>query len=66
MTTDIIEYYNGISLVAAVKSSMVPLVGSKISIRRETWTVESVTYAVDYADDPQRTRMRANVDLCKD
>lgn len=63
---DFIEFYDGDSLVAYVKSSMVPPVGSKISIRGKTWTVARVTYALDHADDPQGKGMRANVDLKPD
>ena len=47
-------------------SSMVPLVGSKISIRAETYTVTSVTYAIDNSTDSQLCGMRANVDVKKD
>jgi hypothetical protein len=60
---DVIEFYDGDTMVASVKSSMVPPVGAKISIRGKTWTVMRVTYALDHADDPQGKGMRANVDL---
>ena len=62
-TDDVIEFYYIDAIVAAVKSSMVPPVGAKISIRGETWTVVRVTYALDHADDASRKGMRANVDL---
>lgn len=61
---DRIEFYDGNNLVAAINSAMVPPTESKISIRGATWEVVSVTYALDYADDPMGgSRMRANVDL---
>jgi hypothetical protein len=60
---DMIEYYDGDKILASVKSSMVPMVGAKISIRGKTWKVASVTYALDHADDFLRTGMRANIDL---
>jgi hypothetical protein len=60
---DLIEFYDGDTMVAYVKSSMVPPVGAKINIRKKTWAVLSVTYALDQADDPQGKGMRANVDL---
>lgn len=60
---DTVEYYNGKDLIVRVKSSIVPTVGSLISIRKETWKVISVTYAIDHADDWQRSGTRANVDL---
>lgn len=44
---------------------MVPIVGSKISIRGQTWTVVGVTYAVDHVDEMHERGMRANVDLRK-
>lgn len=60
---DVIEFYDGAVLVAYVKSSMVPPVGSKISIKKKVWSVVAVTYAVDYAESLHCKGMRANVDL---
>ena len=60
---DQIEFYDGDRLIKTMESSMVPLVGSQISIRKETWTVISVTYAIDHADKLFESRMRACVDL---
>ena len=60
---DTIEYYNGKDLVVRVKSYIVPTVGSLINIRKKTWKVINITYAIDYADDWQRSSTRANVDL---
>lgn len=62
-TDEAIEFYDGEYLIATVKSSMVPPVGAKISIRGKAWKVMRVTYALDHADDPQGKGMRANVDL---
>ena len=62
---DRLEFYNGPSLVASVRSSIVPPVGAKISVNKETWTVVRVTFALDYEADYQSSRMRANVDLKK-
>lgn len=59
----VIEFYDGAVLVASVESEMAPLVGSKISIRKKTWQVERITYALDHADDQRERRMRCNVDL---
>ena len=60
---DRIEYYDGDTMVASVESAMVPAVGSRISIRKKTWAVARVTYALDHADEPMEKGMRANVDL---
>ena len=60
---DRIEFYDGESLIKTVDSIMVPPVGSKISIRNETWLVTSVTYGIDYVDKPFESSMRACVDL---
>lgn len=51
--------------IAVVNSSMVPTVGSLISIRKQTWMVERVTYALDHADDISLEQMRADVYLSK-
>jgi len=58
-----IEFYDGDSIIAATNSDMVPLIGSKISIRKKTWSVINVTYALDHADKPFESSMRACVDL---
>jgi hypothetical protein len=61
---DMLEFYSGKNLIAHVMSSMVPMVGSKISIRGETWTVTHVTYALDRADGMSSEKiLRANIDL---
>jgi hypothetical protein len=61
----VVEFYDGDSIVSRVNSTMVPTVGSKISIRKEVWTVVNVTYALDYADKVFERQMRANVSLEK-
>ena len=62
---DTIEFYiEGGVRIATVPSSMPPLVGQQINIRRVTYTVTGVTFAVDFADDFEAKHMRANVDLC--
>ena len=58
-----IEFYDDEKKIAWVESSMVPPVGTKINIRKKTWLIVRVTYALDYADEIQRRQMRANVDL---
>ena len=60
---DKIEYYDGDRIVASVESSMVPTVGSRISIRKKTWSVVRVTFALDHADEPMEKGMRANVEI---
>ena len=65
---DSIEYYNidgtpGRDLVASVMSAIIPPEGAKISIRKNTWVVVSITYAVDDSEDASITKMRANVSL---
>ena len=52
-------------MVAGVKSSMAPLVGSLISIRKTTYRVIFITFAIDDADDFAQCRMRCNIDLEK-
>lgn len=60
---DRIEYYGtDDKLIAVANSSMVPPVSSKISIRKQTWEVVNITYALDYADE-HYSSMRANIDL---
>lgn len=61
---DTIEFYiEGGVPIATVPSSMPPLVGQQINIRRVTYTVTGVTFALDAADDFEAKHMRANVDL---
>lgn len=60
---DNIEFYLGGKLFARIKSSFVLPVGSLINIRKYTYTVVRVTFALDHADDPYGTSMRCNIDL---
>lgn len=60
---DSIEFYDGDNIITAVNSSMVPHLGSKISIRKQTWCVINVTFAVDHADELFERSMRCNVNL---
>ena len=64
---DVIEFYGpGNLFVARAESSMVPTIGSKISIAKKVWEVIGVTYALDYSDNPMESHMRANVDLLEE
>ena len=61
---DSIEFYHGKSkLVASSQSSFRINVGDIINIRKKTWEVIRVTFALDNADYPESTAMRCNVDL---
>jgi chromosome condensin MukBEF MukE localization factor len=62
---DRVELYGNGKLLVALDSSIVPAVGSFVSIRGETWKVDRVTYAVDYADKMMERYMRANVEMKK-
>lgn len=59
----VIEFYDGDKVVSRVNATMVPTIGSKISIRKDVWTVVNVTYALDYSDKIFERQMRANVSL---
>lgn len=61
---DTIEFYFNRN-VFSVRSSMVPPVGSLISIHRVTYIVTRITYALDQANDVFERKLRANVDLEK-
>lgn len=65
MSDDRIEFYDGKTLIATVHSSIVPHLGALISVRKETWRVEKITYALDYPHDESMRTMRANVDLVR-
>ena len=60
---DLIEFYKNNAKLpfASVRSSMVPPVGSYISIKGEAYLVARVTYALDHNSSPYC--MRANVYL---
>ena len=59
-----IEFYDGDTMVAYVKSSMVPPVGAKINIRKQTWEVVRVTYALLITPTTRKARAcEKNVDL---
>lgn len=60
---DTVEYYIPEGLLAVANSAIVPPVGGLISIKKKTYIVTRVTYALDYVDESLRQTMRANVDL---
>lgn len=63
---DSVEFYDGAHLIAQAWSSMVPPIGAKISIRKEVWVIQRVTYALDNADDLHERGMRANIDVLRE
>lgn len=60
-----VEFYRGSSggLMESVKSSLVPTVGSYISVAKKTWAVERVTWAIDKPTEHGRGFLRAVVEL---
>lgn len=65
MSRDIVEIYEGDAILVSSETSIVPPVGSLISIRKRTYEVVRITYAVDGADDWAIRRMRCNIDVKK-
>ena len=61
--SDRLEFYNGHRMIGSSDSSMVPRVGEFISIRKATWKITNITYALDHADDYALCGMRCNVDV---
>lgn len=60
---DNIEFYCDGKMVATVKSSFIMECGHLVSIRKKTYKVRSVTFALDNTDDRVLRAMRMNVDL---
>lgn len=60
-----IEFYVGEAAghIAVVKDTAPPREGEFINIRKVTYRVVRVTWAVDHADDWSQTQLRANVVL---
>lgn len=50
-------------LIAALNSEHVPAEGALVNIRKKTWRVTRITYAVDNADSARSARLRACVEL---
>lgn len=63
-----IEFYIGASPkhIVSLEDEVAPRVGEPINIRKITYLVERVTWAVDDADSITRCRLRANVELIPD
>lgn len=57
------EFWSPSGLVAAIDGIMAPRVGELISIRKVTYRVASVGWAVDNADDRATCAGRCNVEL---
>jgi hypothetical protein len=51
--------------ILELDSSMPPVVGCIVVIRKEQWRVASVNWAVDYADQLSSRQMRCAVNLVK-
>lgn len=62
-----VEFYvqGGGLIVAADDEAAVPRKGEFISIKRETWKVAAVSWAVDQPGGVLKPRLRANVELVK-
>ena len=58
---DRVEFYAKGKMVVGLESSIVPRPGEMVSIRKQTWEVLFVSYAVDYADYMHARQMCANV-----
>lgn len=58
-----IEFYDGDAAghMCVLDDGAVPRVGDLISIRKVTWRVVRVTWAVDHADVVMGAKLRANV-----
>jgi hypothetical protein len=65
MNKDIIEFYYKDKLLAFVDSSFIPPISSFINIRKVTYKIENITFALDHADEIMERRMRCNIDLSK-
>jgi hypothetical protein len=60
---DEINFWANDKLLASLSSSIVPLVGTFVNIKKKTYKITYVSYCVDYADRIMETRMRTNVEL---
>ena len=60
-----LEFYirGNVHLLASAQDGAVPREGEFISIRKTTYKVYRVTWALDYADEMHKTVLRANVEL---
>jgi hypothetical protein len=60
-----IEFYYGSSdrRMAVIDDGAVPRLGEFVNIRKITWLVRRVTWAVDNANDVTRATLRAHVEL---
>lgn len=57
------DFYDGDKLIVAVDAEIIPPVGARMSIRKQTYEVRRVTYAIDYSDNEVLKNLRANIDL---
>lgn len=63
--SDRIEFYSKGKLLLSLNSSIVPTVGSMVSIAKQTWEVLVVSYTVDYSTSFTDRRMCANIAVKK-
>lgn len=62
---DRIEFYSKGKCILRIDSSIVPAIGSMVSIKKVTWEVINVSYAVDYSDSVFERYMCANIAVKK-
>jgi len=60
---DTVEYYLYDKLISVVRSSIVPPVGSLISIKKIVYKIKLISYAIDHAENRSERSMRCNIDI---
>ena len=60
-----IEFYKKDALICSVEGSFLPAIGSFVNIRKKTWKVKAISFAVDNAGDANfgMVKFRANIDV---
>jgi hypothetical protein len=61
-----LEFYYEDKMIGSVYADTVLQVGQMISIRKRTYRVTHVAFALDYSDEHDRTQLRCNIDLEKE
>jgi hypothetical protein len=66
MAKDIIEFYDHDKAVGRIETSFRFIAGDLVSIKKITYRVRYVSFALDYPDRIQETAMRCNVELARE
>lgn len=60
---DCVEFYLDDRLLASIRTSIIPPVGSLINIRKIVYKINRISYAIDHVESFSERLIRCNIDI---